>query len=68
MQEFIPVSEKTPPPINTEVLAFHERGQTWHQVKWSGTVWVMRWDSSFRQFFLDYTHWMLLPPPPESNT
>ena len=54
-------------PKDTEVLAFHERGRNWHQVKWNGTHWVMRWNPTFRQFFRDYTHWMPLPSPPKGE-
>jgi hypothetical protein len=57
--------KSTHPPIDIEVLAWHETGKNWHQVCWNGLHWKMRWNSEFYQFFLDYTHWMPMPPGPE---
>lgn len=53
-----------------EVLLFHEKGRTWHQVKWRAGLhpvaghWGMRWCKEYCQYDCDFTHWMPLPEPP----
>ena len=72
-QGWVSVEPMSTAPRDTEILAFHIEGKTWHQVKWrdhpwmdgSTQFWGVRWNEDYKQYDSDYSGWQSLPSPPE---
>ena len=51
------------PNDGTEILAFHTKGNNFHQVKWKDFTggWGMRWNEDYLQHNCDYSGWIHIP-------